>query len=143
MEQRGRTFYKIIHFSCKETLLIRMFLYWISICQNNIHHVVSVFSDAFLKEFLEIGLHSLQYCYVNLGDFHANSFLQIAPFTEYVGIHTSVSRGFSTRKRQAWTNQMAEWLQGISANMEMNRSTKRRRKKSTDILVEDKISSFC
>lgn len=45
--------------------------------EKNIHLVVSVFIDAVLKTFLEVGLCSLQQCFVDLSDFHLNSFLQI------------------------------------------------------------------
>lgn len=46
-------------------------------CGNYIHHVVFAFTDALLKVFLDVGLHTLQYCSVDLGNFHMNSVLQI------------------------------------------------------------------
>ena len=40
-----------------------------------------------MKVFFEIGLHSLQHCSINLGNFNANSFFQILLCTEFILIH--------------------------------------------------------
>ena len=56
--------------------------------ENYILHVVSVFIDAFLKVFLEVGVQSLQHCSVDLGNFLANRFFQILQCTRLMLIHT-------------------------------------------------------
>lgn len=131
VRQKRRAFLKknhyIINFSFKIFLLPSMCLYWINIWDvENIPHVVSVFIDAFLKMFLEVGLHSFQHCSVDLGDF-----LQIV-YGAYS--HTHVPWGFPTRNNHAWTSQGRPRGQGVPANLEMRRSLKRERITSIDDL---------
>lgn len=49
---------------------------------------IKIIYDAFLKTFFEVGIHSFQHSSVDLGDFHANSFLQAFQCTGPMLVYT-------------------------------------------------------
>lgn len=65
--------------------------------------VMSVFNDAFLKAFLDVGLHFFPHCYVDLGDFFVNSFLQIVQCSVLMFIYTCLE--VFPQEVNTWTNQ--------------------------------------
>lgn len=95
--------------------------------------MVSVFIDAFLKMFLEVGFHSLQHCTVDFGDFHKNSFLQIVQCTGLMHIYMYLE----VSPQEIITIAQIRGLRGqrISANMEMKQLLKRGWRMSIDALA--------
>ena len=73
--------------------------------EKNILHVVSIFINAFLKAFLEIGFYSLQHCTVNLGNIHANNFIEILQCMRLILIHTCLE----VSPEEIITNALIRW----------------------------------
>lgn len=69
----------------------------------------------------KLGLHSLQHCSVDWGNFHMNNFLQTIQCMEL----THMLWGFPIRNNHTWTNQETEESQGMSEKLEMKQSSKR------------------
>lgn len=101
--------------------------------ETNIHHVVSVITDVFLKAFLDVDLYSLQDLPVDLSDFHTNSFLQVVHSTGLMP-NTYVHWGFPTSNNQ--TDKSGDrGCQGVPTNLEMMRAPDRGWGKFIDVRV--------